>query len=76
MLYRNTPNLTLKLRLIILRIHQSQGRKKRILIIDDEADKGWGELYKALFSHYSNIEVNTLKGFDYASDTKATLLRK
>lgn len=55
---------------------ESGSEKKRILIIDDEADKGWGELYKALFSHYSNIEVNTLKGFDYASDTKATLLQK
>ena len=55
---------------------ESESEKKRILIIDDEADKGWGELYKALFSHYSNIEVNTLKGFDYASDTKEALLQK
>ncbi|MDQ6237330.1 response regulator, partial [Bacteroides ovatus] len=55
---------------------ESEPEKKRILIIDDEADKGWGELYKALFSHYSCIEVNTLKGFDYASDTKETLLQK
>lgn len=55
---------------------ESESGKKRILIIDDEADKGWGELYKALFSHYSCIEVNTLKDFDYASDTKETLLQK
>ena len=55
---------------------ESESEKKRILIIDDEADKGWGELYKRLFSHYSNIEVNTLKGFDYASDTKEALLPK
>lgn len=50
--------------------------KKRILIIDDETDKGWGELYRTLFSHYPNIEVNTLKDFDYSSGTEEGLVQE
>lgn len=41
---------------------------KKILVIDDEADKGWGQLLKALFSKCSvDVASEKISGFDQLS---------
>lgn len=48
---------------------------RRILVVDDEGEKGWNALYKKLFEPYKNIKLASLDGFDYSSGSRSELLK-